>query len=64
MQSTLRLPRTTHGVLTALDRLYAERPDAMEDFLDWISAPSHTQTVTLRFRDGKLQTVELTRTSR
>lgn len=64
MMQTLRMPRTTHGLLTALDRLYAERPEAMEDFFEWIMEPSHTQTVTLRFRESKLQTVELTRTSR
>jgi hypothetical protein len=53
-----------YTIYRALDRMYVERPEAMENFLEWILNPSHTQTVTLRFREGKLQTVELTRTSR
>lgn len=64
MMNVLRMPRTMPNLLNALDRLYLERPEAMEDFFEWIVEPSHTQTVTLRFREGKLQAIELTRTSR
>lgn len=60
----LTLPSHATGVLCVLERLYEERPEAMQDFFDWIAYPSHTQTVVMRFREGKLQAVELTRTSR
>ena len=53
-----------YTIYRALDRLYMERPDAMEDFFDWVAQPAHTQRVTLVFREGKLQAVELSRTSR
>lgn len=52
------------GLLYALERMYHERPEAMENFAEWIGEPSHTQTVTLRWREGRLQAVELSRTSR
>jgi hypothetical protein len=53
----------TH-VIDAMERLYVESPSSMVAFYEWIVEPSHTQTVTLRFFNGRLVLSELTRTAK
>lgn len=51
-------------VIDALERLYMESPASMEAFYVWVMEPSHTQTVSLRFYNGRLVLSELSRTAK
>lgn len=40
--------------LAILERLHNEAPEHLEQFLDWIARPIHSQEATLVFRDSRL----------
>jgi len=45
-------------LLRALDRLHQENPGALRTFAAWLDAPGHSDSITLHFYNGKLNTVE------
>lgn len=49
--------------LASLDRLYRERPAAMEAFFEWINSTPHG-SITLRFSEGRLYVAERTETAK
>lgn len=52
------------GALRTLQRLFDEQPGAMTAFLGWCEYPSHTQTVSLSFQNGRLTLAELRTTAK
>lgn len=49
--------------LAILERLYAQDPDALTEFMEAISRPRHTQTCSLVFHGGRLQYARFEATS-